>query len=146
MKSKLEPDERETIERVKELLDRLNVAFDGHSPLRNRAITVSTVMLAWELGLQTQEDANEVATFIDAFVGTLDWQVKQGLSMDPAYHYLSEFQRSITQASAESSSVAARAQTLKQEFERWRQAGEFRGDGEWKTRNPGLDPRQVARA
>ena len=146
LKSNLDVGEWETIERVSELLDRLNLAFNGHSPLRNRAITVSTVLLAWKLGLETQEGADQTATFIDEFVRTLNWQVKQGLLMDPAYHYLSEFQRSITQASAESSSVAARAKTLQEEFDRWRQSAEFRGDAEWKERHPGLDPRQESRS
>ena len=61
LKSNLDEGERETIERVSELLGRLNIAFGGHSPLRNRAITVSTVLLAWELGLETQQEADDVA-------------------------------------------------------------------------------------
>ena len=146
LKSNLDEGERETIERVSELLDRLNLAFGRHSPLRNRAITVSTVLLAWELELETQQDADDVAFFIDEFVRTLNWQVKQGLSMDPAYHYLSDFQRNITQASAESSSVAARAKTLQEEFDRWRHSIEFTGDAEWIERHPGSDPRQESRS
>ena len=146
LKSKLDEGQWETIQRVSDLLDRLDVAFNGHSPLRNRAITVSTVLLGWELGLKTQEDANQMATFIEEFVRTLKWQVKQGLSIDPAYYYLSDFQRNITQASAESSSVAARARTLKEEFDRWCQSSAFRGDAEWEEQHPGLDPRQESRS
>lgn len=146
LKSKLDEGQLETIQRVSDLLDRLDVAFNGHSPLRNRAITVSTVLLGWELGLETQEDANQMATFIEEFVRTLKWQVKQGLSIDPAYYYLSDFQRNITQASAESSSVAARARTLKEEFDRWCQSSTFRGDAEWKEQHPGLDPRQESKS
>ena len=146
LNSELVAGKQETIERLSALLDRLNLAFNGHSPLRNRAITVSTVLLAWELGLETQEDADEMATFIDEFVRTLNWQVKLGLSMDPAYQYLLDFQRSITQASAESSSVQARAATLKEEFDKWRQSGEFSGDAGWKERHPDLDPRQESRS
>ena len=145
LKSNLDEGETEIIERVSELLDRLNLAFGGHSPLRNRAITVSTVLLAWELGLETQEDADDVAAFMDEFVLTLNWQVRKGLSMDPEYHYLSDFQRSITQASAESSSVAARAKTLQEEFDRWRASTQLRGDVEWIERHPGSDPRQESR-
>ena len=146
LKSELSESERETIERVSSLLDRLNLAFGEHSPLRNRAITVSTVLLAWELALETQQEANDVAAFLNAFVLTLNWQVRQGLSMDPAYHYLSDFQRSITQASAESSSVAARAKILQEEFERWRDSNELKGDAEWVERHPGCDPRQESRS
>ena len=145
-KSDLDTEQRQTIERVSALLDLLNLAFNGHNPLRNRAITVSTVLLAWELGLETHEDAVQLATFIDEFVRTLNWQVKLGLSMDPAYRYLLDFQRSITQASAESSSVRARATTLKEEFDRWCQSGEFSGDVGWRERHPGLDPRQESRS
>ena len=146
LKSSLDEGERETIGRVSELLDRLNLAFGGRSPLRNRAITVSTVLLAWELGLETQQEADDLAAFMDEFVLTLNWQVRQGLSMDPAYHYLSDFQRSLTQASAESSSVAARAKTLQEEFDRWRDSTELRGDAEWIERHPGCDPRQESRS
>ncbi len=87
-----------------------------------------------------------MAAFLEEFVLTLNWQVRQGLSMDPAYHYLSDFQRSITQASAESSSVAARAKILREEFERWRDSTELRGDAEWIDRHPGSDPRQQSRS
>ena len=146
LKSKLNEGEKETIERVSKLLDRLNLAFGSHNPLRNRAITVSTVLLAWELGFETQQEADYVAEFMDEFVLTLNWQVRQGLSMDPAYHYLSNFQRSITQASAESYSVAARAKTLQEEFYRWRDSTELRGDAEWIERHPGCDPRQQSRS
>ena len=146
LKSSLDEGERETIGRVSELLNRLNLAFGGRSPLRNRAITVSTVLLAWELGLETQPEADDLAAFMDEFVLTLNWQVRQGLSMDPAYHYLSDFQRSLTQASAESSSVAARAKTLQEEFDRWRDSTELRGDAEWIERHPGCDPRQESRS
>ena len=146
LKSELVEGERKIIERVSGLLGRLNLAFGERSPLRNRAITVSTVLLAWELGLETQQDADDVALFIEEFVLTLNWQLKQGLYMDPAYHYLSDFQRNITQASAESSSVAARAKTLQEAFDRWRNSTEFRGDAEWIERHPGSDPRQESRS
>ena len=146
LKSDLSESERETIKRVSSLLDRLNLAFGEHSPLRNRAITVSTVLLAWELELATQQEAINVAAFLEEFVLTLNWQVRQGLSMDPAYHYLSDFQRSMTQASAESSSVAARAKTLREEFERWRDSTELRGDAEWMERHLSCDPRQESRS
>ena len=144
-KSHLNDDQRETISRVSNLLDLLEVAFRGFNVLRNRAITVSTVLLAWERDVTTQAEANELATFIDEFVHRLQWQIKKGLFVDLEYRYLTDFQRNITQASAESSSVEARSQTLKEELERWHQLTELRGDAEWKERNPGLDPRQESR-
>ena len=140
LKSNLDESQWETIRRVSDLLDYLHGAFEGLSILRNRAITVSTVLLAWKFEVGTPEGAKEIAAFIDEFVHRLSWQVKKGLFVDIEYHYLTDFQRSITQASAESSSVYARARTLEEEFVRWRQSTELRGDAEWKERHPGLDP------
>ena len=60
--------------------------------------------------------------------------------MDREYHYLTRFQRNITQASAESSSVASRAEMLEEELERWMQTRELRGDAAWRENNPGLEP------
>ena len=145
LKSNLDETQRQTIDRVSSLLDYLDAAFKELSVLRNRAITVSTVLLAWEREVATQEEANEVAAFIDEFVHRLSWQVKKGLLVDPEYRYLTDFQRHVTQASAEGSSVDARAQTLEEEFERWRQLHELRGDAEWKEQHPGLDPSEESR-
>ena len=140
LKSNLDESQWKTIRRVSDLLDYLHGAFEGLSILRNRAITVSTVLLAWKFEVGTPEGAKEIATFIDEFVRRLSWQVKKGLLVDIEYRYLTDFQRSITQASAEGSSVYARARTLEEEFVRWRQSTELRGDAEWKERHPSLDP------
>ena len=134
LKNKFDDDQRETVARVSILFDLLSTAFQEKNVLRNRAITVSTVLLAWSQGVKNPQEAETLASFVDEFVHRLRWQVRKGLFADQEYHYLTDFQRSITQASAESSSVEARAQTLEEEFARWLDDGKLRGDTELKER------------
>ena len=138
-------EQRSLVKGVSELLDRLTMPFGGLGVLRNRAITVSTVLLASNRNVRTEDGAAELATFIDEFVHRLNWQMKKGLFLDPEYHYLTEFQRSITQASAESSSVAKRHDMLQKELELWRQSKELDGDASWKEHHPGRDPSEESR-
>ena len=138
--SRLTSEQRELVERVTQLLDLLAEPFGEINILRNRAITVSTVLLAWRRLIKMKEEASDLATFVEEFVRRLNWQIKKGLLMDREYHYLTGFQRNITQASAESSSVASRADMLEEELERWMQTKELRGDAVWKENNPGLEP------
>ena len=138
-KSELDDQQRETIENVSQLLNRLGPAFREKKVLRNRAITVSTVLLAWNLGVKTEEEAERTSSFIIEFVFRLRWQLKKGLDVDQEYRYLTDFQRNLTQASAESSSVAARAEMLETEFVRWSETGKLRGDVDWEKRT-GRDP------
>ena len=133
------------VNQLSELFDLLGVAFQRVRTLRNRAITVSTVLLAWKSKLETGEEASELADFIQEFVNRLNWQVKKGLFVDQEYHYITEFQRNITQASAERSSVQARANMLEVEFERWRESKELQGDADWKRRHSGCDPIEASR-
>ena len=135
----------ELLEEVSRLFDLLATAFQSVSVLRNRAITVSTALLAWESGISTPEGASELATFINEFVRRLRWQAKKGLDADQEYRYLIEFQRNITQASAERYSVETRAEVLREELRRWRTSRDLRGDAEWAMRNSGLDPSEVSR-
>ena len=93
-----------------------------------------------EREIKTKKEAYGLATFVEEFLLRLNWQIKKGLLMDREYHYLTGFQRSITQASAESSSVASRAIMLEEEHKRWMETKELRGDAVWKKNNPGLDP------
>ena len=138
--SRLTSEQRELVERVTQLLDLLAEPFGEINILRNRAITVSTVLLAWRRQIKTKEEAFDLATFVEEFVRRLNWQIKKGLLMDREYHYLTGFQRNITQASAESSSVASRTDMLEAELERWMQTKELRGDALWKENNSGLEP------
>ena len=130
---------------LSELFDLLGVAFQRVRTLRNRAITVSTVLLAWKSNLESGEEVSELAEFIQEFVYRLNWQVKKGLLVDQEYHYITEFQRNITQASAERSSVQARAKMLEEEFKRWCESKELRGDADWKKQHSGCDPIEASR-
>ena len=125
---------------VSQLLDLLGEAFRELSTLRNRAITVSTVLLAWQLKVREQHEASNLAEFIDEFTHRLNWQIKMGVRMDHEYHHLTDFQYNISQASSERSSVAARAQMLHDEFQRWQTSKELRGDAAWRENHPGRDP------
>lgn len=137
--------QQELVDELARLLDLLKVPFSGINALRNRAITVSTVLLAWKSGINGSVEASQLAEFVEEFTYRLKWQIKKGLQIDEEYHYLTGFQRNITQASAESSSVEARAKMLEEEFDRWRQSEELRGDAEWKNRHVRLDPSAESR-
>ena len=142
--SRFNQQQRELMDQMSSLFDVLSEAFEDIDSLRNRAITVSTVLLSWKLDVATRDEASSVAAFIGEFLARLSWQVGKGLLVDREYHYLTDFQRNITQASAERSSVAARASMLEQEFERWQSSGELYGDAEYQART-GLDPREESR-
>ena len=135
----------ELVDALESLLDLLAPAFASRNVLRNRAITVSVVLLAWELAIDTEEKANKFAEFIEEFAFRLVWQVKKGLEIDPVYHYLSDFQRSITQASAEKSAIESRIEILRREMDNWYSRGTLSGDLDWKNRHPDLDPGEESR-
>ena len=137
--NKFTEQQRLLVEKVSDMLDLLLTPFRNLRVLRNRAITVSTVLLAWNCDIRTQEDAEELAAFVDEFVHRLNWQIRKGLFLDPEYYYLMDFQQYITQASAEGSSVAGR-EVLHREFEMWRQSKELTGDAAWKQQHPDADP------
>jgi hypothetical protein len=137
----LSEDQRATIGRVKDLLDLLESAFEELGVLRNRAITVSTVLLAWKLGVSNDAEARKVAEFINGFVCRLQWQVKKGLDVDGEYRYFIDFQRHLTQASVEKPAVQARSETLAREYSKWLETGEFTGDEEYQRKSDS-DPSQ----
>ena len=113
--------------------------------LRNRAITVSTVLLAWESGVTTPEKASELAEFIEEFVCRLNWQVRKGPFIEQEYQYLLRFQRGIAQASAEKSSMEARAALLEEELSQWRKSKQLSGDVKWGMKYPDRDPSKECR-
>ena len=90
----------------------LDEAFDDLSILRSRALIVSVVLLAWELGVSERVKAESVTAFVKEFLCRLYWQVKKGIHIDLEYADLLEFQRHVTQASVERAAVTARAQML----------------------------------
>ena len=138
-------EERELIRRVKELLDLLEEPFSQLEVLRNRAIVVSTVLLAWQERITEREQADELAKFITEFQIRLKWQVNLGLDSATEYRYLLNFQRHLTQASAEKPAFTHRADVLSEQYRIWRRNEELTGDREWQERT-GRDPRVVARS
>lgn len=137
--TELTEEQRGIVEKVRTLLDLLDAAFDEVGQLRSRAITVSTVLLAWQLGVDTDATAQDLARFINGFVCRLQWQVKKGLDVDDEYRHLIDFQRNLTQASVEKPAVRARAELLRAEFEHWQSDDNYRGDQEYQNNGKG-DP------
>lgn len=142
--ARLDETHRNIINKTESLLNLLQSAFEEVRVLRNRAITVSTVLLAWEMNVADMEDARKLARFIDGFVCRLKWQVDKGLDADQEYRYLIDFQRHLTQASVEKPAVKARADTLKEEYQRWLTEENYRGDDEY-VEETGEDPNQACR-
>ena len=142
--SMLTQEQRDLVGQVSDLFGLLGDAFSAMNVLRNRAITVSTVLLARECQVKTPSEASELARFIEEFVLRLNWQVRKGLVVDQEYHHLAEFQRYITQASAESYSVHARTEMLEGEFYFWKKLRKLRGDAEYEKRTSS-DPSRESR-
>ena len=140
----LDKEQKKLIEKVKVKLDLLAESFQGSTVLKNRAITVSAVLLAWETNVETQEQANELEKFITEFQSRLNWQIKKGLEIDLEYRHLVDFQRHVTQASAEKPSYGERARRLKADYELWTKCQTLTGDKEWQERHPGRDPSREA--
>ena len=141
----LSRERRDLIARVRNLLDCLRGPFGESEVLRNRAITVSTVLLAWRREVTTQQPAENLARFIEEFQYRLRWQIKKGFDVDLEYRYLLEFQRHLTQASVEKPAFSERARILEQEFDFWSASKELTGDAKWREANPGEEPSEISR-
>lgn len=142
-KAHTELDERgkELVSDVKRTMDALAAGFGDVGILRNRALTVSTVILAWGLGIRDRAAAEVLGEFLADFLCRLQWQVGRGLDVDFEYRPLIDFQRHVTQASVERPAVAARAATLEAEFATWRETGSLSWDEPYRERT-GHDPSQ----
>ena len=142
--AKLDPDREDVLQRLERLLDLLGRAFEGKGIRLNRAMAVSTVVLAWEEDVESREGGEEFADFVDELQCRVRWQAKKGFQADPEYAELLELQRHITQASVEKPAVRARARIMQEQFKRWREGIGFVGDEEW-TRRTREDPREECR-
>lgn len=116
------------IRRVRDILDLLANQLEILPPLRSRSIVLSLVLLAYERGIDNDEEAQELATFAKFFLDALKRQVSLGLDAEDEYRYLNDFQRYLTQASVEKYSVAARAKELEESFDYWLKEGRLKGD------------------
>jgi hypothetical protein len=140
----LDDNKRGWVKEITSVLDLLAIGFKDSGDLSNRAITVSTVLLAWKLGLEAEPEAEKFASFIREFICRLKWQTAKGLEVDTEYRYLIDFQRHVTQASVEKPAVQARATALEEEYSRWMQTGRLRGDSEYTKLGKG-DPTKACR-
>lgn len=138
--AQLEPD-NQVVNEVAATLDALNEATSSAKEyLRNRAVTVSIVVLAWERdvrsGLLSVEQFWE---FTEAFMGRLRWQVEKMKSFDVAaeYPHLVEFQRHLTQASVERPAVTRRDEILQSNLNQWLLDGRLIGDAEYEAATEG---------
>ncbi len=127
------------------MLNLLDVPFHESKVLRNRAMTVSTVLLAWKVKIRDQKQAERLKDFIEEFQFRLRWQIKLGLDMDHEYRHLVDFQRQVTQASSEKPAYTRRASRLEKDYALWSERRELTGDADWKVTNPGQDPSHESR-
>ena len=125
---RLEDRERAWVERIVEVLDGLKRAFERPAVLRNRAMVLSSTLMAYERWGEEGFDARDFAAFVTTFIETVDRQIKLGLDYEQGYRRLIEFQKHVTQASVEPRAVAARSKGLSEEYEKWQKWGEIRGD------------------
>lgn len=117
-----------------EVLDGLAASGGGLGDhIRNRAMTVSVVLLACRLEVRTPMKFAEFGEFVVAFLDRLRWQVRnmREYQVDTRYGYLVEFQRDLTQASVEKPAVVHRHETLKVQWDRWRTTHRLDGDDEY---------------
>lgn len=128
--AKIGNDEAEWIERVTEVMDLLAGELEVLPVLRSRSVVLSLVLLAYEVDLEDQDDAHQMAEFASAFVERLKEQVGLGLDVQDEYRYLIDFQRRLTQASVEKYSVRERAEELEDSFAHWRKTGRLKGEME----------------
>jgi hypothetical protein len=128
--STLDKSRRALVKDVKTTLDALASGFKDASILRNRAITVSTVLQAWKQQM-TAAKAKAYATFMNEFLCRLKWQIGKGLDVDIEYRYLLDFQKHVTQASVEKPAVSARAETLEKLYDMWEAETSLPGDKEY---------------
>ena len=137
---KLSSDDRSLTLELSRTLDTFQQEFpDAGSHFRNRAITVSAVVVAWKQKVyEDKKKARRYVEFFRAFLSRLRWQLKRRadirVGMDQEYHYLLDFQRHVTQAAVEKLAVEERNQTITKEFVRWLEAGLIKGDEDFQNR------------
>ena len=136
----LSEDDHALVSELTRTLAALKQVFpDAGLYLRNRAITVSAVLVAWKQKVFEDKDkANTYVEFLRAFLSRLKWQLKRRaditVGMDREYHYLIDFQRHVTQAAVEKSAVEERGKTMTEEYLRWSSTGWIGGDEDFQNR------------
>ena len=126
---------------VLEASDTLDVLSDGVADaadyLRNRAVTVSLILLAWRRGVVIGElEVNTFWAFASAFMERLGTQVEKmkSFNVDTEYQHLVEFQRHLTQAAVERPALTRRHEILSRSLDQWLVDSTLEGDREYEAR------------
>jgi hypothetical protein len=110
--------------------------------LRNRAVTVSLVILAWKRNVRSGAlPRADFWAFTTEFMERLRWQVGKMKELAPVqeYQHLVEFQRHLTQASVEKPALERRDQILQSNLDQWLGDKRLVGDAEYQDRT-GVPP------
>jgi hypothetical protein len=132
------------VARVEDILDLLDDALVDQSILGNRALTVSAVLMAWKLNIDSIDEASDLVDFLEEFLCRLDWQLDKGLDFDDEFRDLVDFNRDVTQASVERYAVERRTNTMMEYYDHWTETNQIRGDEEYDG-NPVEECREAIR-
>ena len=128
----LKEDYLQIVKRTKRIMDLLNKALDNPAILKNRALTISAILMSWELKIESTESASRLAKFLNEFICRLNWQLNKGLDFDLAYRPLIDFNRDVTQASVENYAVKRRTEFLIKHYQGWLKTGKIQEDDAYK--------------
>jgi hypothetical protein len=99
--------------------------------LASRALCVSVVLAAWDLGVRkTDALPTDFEAFVDHFLARLADQVKnlKSFTPDPRFPYLVTFQRHLTQAAVEKPAIRSRHEILLDQYAVWCETGMLTGE------------------
>ena len=135
----LDAEAHSLIDQARDTLNAMNRGIDGaEGYLRNRAVTVSLILLAWQRDVAGGELLpKEFWAFTSTFMGRLNSQVKRMKAfkeVDSEYQHFVEFQRHLTQASVEKPAVTRRHEILCRSLDRWLDDETVEGDREHRER------------
>ena len=110
---------------------------DAADYLRNRAVTVSLILLAWQRNVANGElRVERFWAFASTFMERLGSQVEKmkSFNVDAEYQHLVEFQRHVTQAAVERPALTRRHEILSRSLDQWLNDGTLEGDREYEER------------
>lgn len=135
-------DNQNIVKQAKEIMDVLNESLENPAILKNRALTISAVLMATKLGIKEKKGASQLANFLNEFLCRLNWQLKKGLDFDKAYRPLIDFNRDVTQASVENYAVRRRTEFLIDHYQHWMKTNKVKEDDDYKG-NPSRECREA---
>ena len=134
----LAPTAHSLIEEARVTLDAMNDGVgDAADYLRNRAVTVSLILLAWRRNVADGDlRADRFWAFVSVFMERLAWQVEnmKAFNVVAEYQHLVEFQRHLTQAAVEKPALTRRHEILSTSLVQWLDDGTLEGDREYQER------------